>query len=396
MPMSEQPPIPDLKPVRPIDYATPGPVAPHGIRCRIRRWYRERVTRENVISNLKTLAWVIPLTFLIWIYAEREQITTWPGEPVPFDLVSVDPNRIVSLVDRKQDMNLIVDLQGPQARVQEVLDKIRGGTSESPHGLRLEVNPSLSPQKEHEINAVELLRRQKIFSDYGISVLRCQPAWLLVQIDPIVERDARIVPPPSVTNIDPSSSFDPQVVRVRGPKSKLDEAAQQNGKQLVVYAEISQDVQKSPGHHDLSNISVEWPPSLQDDRVSIVGSPAIKASLDVRPADVTGKIDSMPVLLKMPQAVVENIQSGRLNVDFSVFHPSLSNIHVVGPKEIIDQINNPDFAKRPTASIEVTPDDLGEVRQKVVNYDLPPGVSVAKEDQNRTVDFRLVSHATRE
>ena len=31
-------------------------------------------TRENIISNLKTLAWVVPLTLLIWIWAEREQV----------------------------------------------------------------------------------------------------------------------------------------------------------------------------------------------------------------------------------------------------------------------------------------------------------------------------------
>jgi hypothetical protein len=386
--MSEQPPIPDLKPVRPIDYAAPEPAAHHGIRYRARRWYRDRVTRENIISNLKTLAWVIPLTFLIWVYAEREQITTKPGEPVPFELVSLDPNRIVSLVDPKQDKNLIVDLQGPQARVDEALERIRGGQNGTPNGIRLEVNSSLTPNKEHEINALELLRQQKIFSDYGVSVVRCQPAWLLVRIDPIVERDARIVPPPDVTNIEPSSSFDPPVVRVRGPKSKLDDAAQQNGKQLVVYAEIPQDVQKSAGHHELSNVAVEWPANLQDDRVSIVGTPAIKATLDVRPADVTGKIDSMPVVLEMPNAVIDNIQSGKWKVHFQTY---LTNVHVVGPKEIIDQINNPDFAKRPTASIEVTPDDLGEARQKQVKYDLPKGVSVAKEDQNRAVDFRLSS-----
>src|SRR5205807_2622098 len=57
-------------------------------------WHRfgARFTRENVISNLKTLAWVVPLTLLIWIYAEREQVATTKDVAVPFDMVSLDPN----------------------------------------------------------------------------------------------------------------------------------------------------------------------------------------------------------------------------------------------------------------------------------------------------------------
>src|SRR4051794_11166045 len=53
-------------------------------------------TRDNVISNLKTLAYVIPLTLLIWIYAEREQVATTKDVAVPFELQSVDPDRVVT------------------------------------------------------------------------------------------------------------------------------------------------------------------------------------------------------------------------------------------------------------------------------------------------------------
>src|SRR5947208_12416100 len=91
-------------------------------------WRRNfgNITREQIISNLKTLAWVVPLTLLIWIYAEREQVATTKDVAVPFELVSVDPNVAVTL-NRAQDKNLILELQGPQARLQDVLTKLRGG-----------------------------------------------------------------------------------------------------------------------------------------------------------------------------------------------------------------------------------------------------------------------------
>src|SRR5438876_12334266 len=74
----------------------------------LRRW-RENITREQVISNLKTLAWVVPLTLLIWIWAEREQVATTKDVAAPFELVSVDPNRVVSLAGSYPDRNLILE-----------------------------------------------------------------------------------------------------------------------------------------------------------------------------------------------------------------------------------------------------------------------------------------------
>src|SRR5947209_1061870 len=31
-------------------------------------------SREGLLSGVKTLAWVVPMTVVIWVYAEREQI----------------------------------------------------------------------------------------------------------------------------------------------------------------------------------------------------------------------------------------------------------------------------------------------------------------------------------
>jgi hypothetical protein len=382
--------------IRPLDYVPKSGGAWRDMNQHARRWARDTFTRDNIISNLKTLAWVVPLTFLIWVYAEREQIATYKDEALPFELVSVDPNRVVTLNSR-QDKNLMVDLQGPQARVQDVLQKLRGGAGTAPQGIRLEVDRALTPNKEHDINAAQLLRSQKIFSDYGITVLSCQPARLLVMVDQVVERDARVVPPPSVENLDASSTFDPPYVKVRGPKSKLDEAAAaQEGNRLVVYAEIPEEVLRDPRHHDLPEISLQRPPALSDDRITITGGAKVKASLDVRAADVADVIASMPILPEIPAAVAEKMQSGQLKIDFNVFKPFLTNVHVVGPKQVIAAMKLPDFAPRPKATIEDSTSDVGDIKQKTLRFDLPSGVSVSDEDKKRTVEFRLIDRGTGE
>src|SRR3954467_3445784 len=61
------------------------------------RW-RERFSRENVMNSLRTLAWVVPLTILIWIYAEREQLATEPVVIIPIDVKTTAPNRVVTLI----------------------------------------------------------------------------------------------------------------------------------------------------------------------------------------------------------------------------------------------------------------------------------------------------------
>ena len=64
----------------------------------LRRWARNTFTRDQLASGLRSLLWVAPLTVLIWIYAEREQIiTTDTPLYIPIQVVSTDPDRVVTL-----------------------------------------------------------------------------------------------------------------------------------------------------------------------------------------------------------------------------------------------------------------------------------------------------------
>src|SRR5213595_2266122 len=121
-------------------------------------------TRDNIIGHLKTLAWVVPLTLLIWIYAEREQVARTKNVSVPIDPV-VDPSRIVTLI-RPADRNVMLELEGPQANLQEVVQKLQAG--EFPHGLQLDIPMTFGADREHQIPALSLIQNQRIFRDKGI------------------------------------------------------------------------------------------------------------------------------------------------------------------------------------------------------------------------------------
>src|SRR6185437_5287828 len=175
--------------------------------------FRSGITRENIISNLKTLAWVVPLTLLIWIWAEREQVATEHDVSVPFELVSTEANRVISLKPNTQDTNFVLDLFGPQARLQELRNKLGGG--QMPQGLKIVIPSTYTPGRDYTLSTIELVGNQRIFSDYGVTVQHVQPLKIEVSIDELVDRDAKIIVPPSMKNV--IATFDPPTVKVRGP-----------------------------------------------------------------------------------------------------------------------------------------------------------------------------------
>jgi hypothetical protein len=317
----------------------------------VSKWHRfaSRFTRENIISNLKTLAWVIPLTLLIWIYAEREQVATTKDVAVPFDMVSLDPNVSIR-VRSPSDQNLILELQGPQARLQDVLAKLRGGLL--PQGLRIEVPTSLEKNREHGLDALSLVRNQKIFVDYGVTVLGCQPARLDIIVDSMVEREVKIIAPPSAKNL--NAVFEPATVKIAGPQSVLI-AAENNG-QLVLWADVRDEVARAPGHYD-KDVALRRPPPLEDDRITIKGPATIKASIDVRKADATQLIRSMVITVDGPDGLWDKYAIKWVKP----IQPVLQNVTVTGPEETIKMLPQLD---QPKARLVVKPQDVGAVRTR--------------------------------
>lgn len=351
--------------------------------------FHSSLTRDNLIAHAKTLAWVAPLTLLIWIYAEREQVAIYKDEPAPFELVNTDDSRYVSL---KQDENLLLELTGPRARVNDVLNKLRGGRE--PRGLQLEVPAKLDLNDETTIDALPLVRSQRIFVDNGITVLSTQPPRLTIRVDEKVEREARITLPPTRDNVD--ATFVPSTVKLRGPLAALQSAEQALGGQLVVHAEFSGEPLRQTGHYDLPapglpEIVLRKPPQLQDERIEIVAPPErIRASVDVRQADKQYDVRSMPITIDVTEGLLEKYKIEWIRPTV----PALPNVTISGPPEVIDVLERPTFEPKPKARLVVTPQDVGEVRSKVVEYDLPDKVKVSEEDRNRTVEFRLVPWTT--
>lgn len=344
-------------------------------------------TRDNVVGHLKTLAWVVPLTLLIWIYAEREQVATMKDVAVPFKIAAPD-TRVVN-VKLPQDMNLILELQGPQARLQEVLNELRGGKG-TPRGLDIELPASWEVNRDHRPDTLPLIRDHKTFVNNGVTVLSVQPAKLEIGIDEVVEREARIIKPPALKNLE--ATFDPPTVKVRGPRSVLNRAADAdpaNPGRLTVTADLSDELsRRNPGRYpDITNFGLIRLGELADDTITITAPPGIRANVEVREANKSLVLSSMVVSLDVPEGLLDKYK-------VTDFRPVLQNVTITGPPTIIDAIERNEFDPKPKARVVVTQQDVGDRHSIKVQYDLPKGVEVSPEDQKREVEIHLVDRAT--
>src|SRR5688572_20598598 len=80
------------------------------------------------LHGLKTFLWVAPLTALIWVYAEREQIDKAEVR-VPIALISTSTDRVIT-VTSPTDRYISLDIQGPKASLEELRDVLAKGPLE--------------------------------------------------------------------------------------------------------------------------------------------------------------------------------------------------------------------------------------------------------------------------
>lgn len=336
---------------------------------------REWFTRESVINGLKTFAWVAPLTILIWIYAEREQVTTMSDQAVPIDVRISGSNKIATLVN-PPDRNITLDLRGPRQQLAAIKNELSRPASDP--RLILDLDPNLPPGVR-PIMLATLIQRHPFFADRGVEVVSASPSEGRIIVDEIVEAEVPVVIPPDVDNLE-QAVFDPPAVRYVGPKTVM-EAAQAEGT-FQVYPELrGRDELKRPGTHELSGLPLKR--QFQGNHVTLSPT-AVDATVRVREQDAVYTMNQMTIFLSHPPGMLD-----RYRVEYD---PILERVTLIGPPQLIQAIRDQTISPRPKARLEVTDDlPIGIELERPLRFDdLPEGVVVSKEDQHRTVRFTIV------
>ncbi len=335
---------------------------------------RDRFTRESIVNAVKTFIWVAPLTILIWIYAEREQLTTQSGQTVPIEVRISGTNKIATLANLP-DRNILVDLRGPRAQLDAI--KAELARLDGDPRLILDIDPTLSPGLHRE-SLLPLIQRHSFFAERGVEVISTSPTDVQIIVDEVAEAELPIVIPPDVHNLE-EATFDPPVVRFVGPRSIMEEAIEQD--RFKVYPDLSgREVLKKPGLHELSNLPLVR--MFEGNHVTL--SPTtVNATLRVREQDVSYTMNQMTIFLSHPPGMLD-----KYRVEYD---PILERVTLIGPPHLIEAIRNQTINPRPKARLEVTDDiPIGVEQERTLYFDdLPEGVTVSREDQRRRIRFTI-------
>ncbi len=325
------------------------------------------------------MAWVAPLTILIWIYAEREQVVTYPIQFIA-DVKGSDPTRVVTLLNSEgqpvfEGLQMSADFSGPHARLEELRDKLDSRNAAAP--LQIPVPDGL-PYGVQQIPATGVVNDSRVRSS-GITVSNALPGSLKVMVDAVSWRDIPVQAPSRINTVT-DAHFSPVRVRVTGPESLLREAEANH----MLIAEASLDalneLKQTGPHENVPGVRVIM--ALHDRRVKV--TPAeVTASFEVKPP-VSYTFTTIQIYIMGQQPTLSRYALTK--------QPGLlPDVTVVGPQNQIDYLKeHPEF--QPKAVLEITQDDvrtLGVPLTKPLRFlDLPDGVTV--QGEQRTLTFELV------
>jgi hypothetical protein len=361
----------DTPPIKPAAPTLSAEVKPHTLDYSLTESKWSRFTRhlpsgEQLLSFLRTLVWVAPLTLLIWIYAEREQTVTVPSAPFPIEVKTTAANHIVTLT-YPQDGMLVPEFSGPRAkidRVKELLVPKAEGAA-----VQLFIDPQFGPNT-HDLLTVSQLNNHPLFKNNGITVKSCQPPFLKVRVDVMKDDELKVVATPEIRRLlkeDPV--FSPPTVRVRGPSQHFEDAMY-NSKYYLEAQIPAEQLKNKTGPVTLESVPIKW---FYKDHV-LFATQTVKATLSLKQSDVEYKIPSLSVRQELPPGLD----------DVKVDYPgTIANVTVIGPPDQIERIKKePDKYVIPRIQIDslAKPDERKEAALK---FEMPPGVVLSQETQDR-------------
>lgn len=336
-----------------------------------RRWLRDTFSREQIAAGLKQLAWVAPLTVLIWVYAERRQQYR---DTVTFNVVARSSSQNVHVtVAEPADGIVQAVLQGARSRIEEVETTV-GAQAPVVIDVPVDAKPGVTT-----FNVAEILDRDPRFR--GLTWQESPssiPARLEVLVDPVED----LMLPVTIRKEDQDrlekggAVFTPAKVRVRMPSRVARDVRLANDGQLVVYADLAALRDSTDGGKQ----------SLPDVRVFVNGAegaqvriePAtVSAVLTLRDADQSFVIEQLPVITH-----ASNSFHNQYTVKFDP--TTLFDVEVVGPAGAIEELRTGGDSAV-SAFVSVSKEDAGEPRQKKVSFILPDGVRLHERSADQDV-----------
>lgn len=339
-----------------------------------------RARRERVLDVVKTLVWVIPLTILIWVYAEREQNVDLKNVTIPVRVVINNSGKVVTL----RDSAITATVTGPHTNVQEFLRRIE--RTDQPV-LAHTIDPA-TPAGDIQIPAA-VLNDDPLLVRNGITLSDINPKSIQAAVDDVVAEELPVRVPVKVAGLEGEPRFTPETIKVTAPRSVFEEARrlQKSDKPYLTVDLSKVDELKSPGTHDVSVPLVfglfSGPHVTIADRAQ-----AVNAHFTVRQTLDTFKVRNVSI---WPAGPSQWLRTHDVEI---VGSDTFEEVILEGPPERIRELGNQsgDASQADHLYAYVNLDDLqdrGELPPKTVTFHFPEGTHLAPGQRKFEVTVRV-------
>jgi len=335
-----------------------------------RSWSRNTFSRESLLSSFYTFLWVVPLSVMIWFYAEREELVKLPSKEFNIE-ARPEPTRVITFAGQGEQYKIRADLMGPHGKLEAVEQRLDSASNP----LQIAFGAGLEPGP-HRVS-IRSLMTDSLFRSNGVSVTKLMPEELTINVDPIVSRDqVEVRVRPEVAARLETISFD-RKVKVTAPQSYF--AQNPN---FAVYADF-QNLEKG----GTATETVSLVPSVPAPHVTIEPSTVV-ATFAVKEVTPT-VIGSMPVYVTLSPGYRYSV--------VEITPPSIPNVNVIGSKEAIDKL----ATFKPYAWFDILMTDVGKegidpasqpdrtYNVTSLHFNLPEGVRVTNPDVDYHITFKL-------
>ena len=348
------------------------------------RRMRRTWTRERFAEIARTLVWVIPLTLLVWVWAQDQQIEQIVQQNIPLQIEHVDGQRVIEILDPdvRRGNNVIqlrsVTFQGPRIGLSTLTNRLRNDFAQDNLDIKLRagVADRVNVDLRDQLNDLPVLR------ELGVSVVEVLPVQVAVRVEERKTVTGRIV----AGGMQPEElvgppTFDPPTVTVEGPASVIELLSDERGEIPVVA--LLPDPENVPAGQPQTR---EVPLQLPED------APGLSLLTNTVRASFT-RAERQVISATLPKVIVKASLPAAMSGTHAVeVEPTvLNNVPIQGPADIVRRIES--GAIPVEAELKVVRDDQGNegpIRRQV-EFNLPQGV-ILRQPQEVTFTLRRIGN----
>lgn len=310
-----------------------------------------RTTPRRPWESLKTLAIVIPLTAMIWVYAENAQRRS-EDMRVRVQFVTSNSASVATVTGAGTDgPELQITMDGPRGQIQKFKETLEKNTTDG--RLKL-VLPGNNDVGSRSVNITDAFKADPSYWGINVSV-KSTPSDLPVLVEPLTTVDVAIAKPEDSQATFQNVSFNPTRVRVTGPQSAI---RQEFGGESPTVSVDTGGLVSDSGTSNARTLAVPLVPP-KNSRIKY-SQPTVEMTFEIGSRNREVEIRSVFIDVRRPVA-----DDGRSRVIIRGA-PVIYNVKAVCPTNVVDKLIGRN-AVPVKAVLEVTKEDVdkGEFRREV-------------------------------